>query len=150
MYCSSCGFQLSDGSAFCSSCGKSIAQNMPDTHNQAEEDGRQEVVLIESVCNRVKNAMNVQNGKAALTNERFIYFKHNAAKVMALGLLVNLTRGDIDIEIPLSDIDRLEDGRQGVSKTIHIYTKSGEHYHFYFTKREEWRAALEQAIQQRL
>lgn len=73
-----------------------------------------------------------------LTNKRFIYSKHSLAKIAAMGLLVNFTKGSYDFEIPVSEITEIHDGRQGVSKTIVISTRSGEDYNFYFTDRERW------------
>jgi len=101
---------------------------------------------MEGLCNRVKSKLFVQNGKGMLTNKRFVYFKHGFGKIMVMGALVNLTQGDIDFEIPISDIDHLEDGRQGVSKTIKVFTKAGEMYHFYFTKREHWIIAFQNVL----
>ena len=59
-------------------------------------------------------------------------------KTAAIGLLVNLTKGSYDFEIPISDIKEIKDGRQGISKTIIICTNSGEEYNFYFTDRQKW------------
>ncbi len=73
-----------------------------------------------------------------LTNKRFIYSKHSLAKIAAIGVLVNLTKGSFDFDIPISEISGLRDGRQGVSKTIIITTKSGDEFNFYFSDRERW------------
>ena len=106
-----------------------------------------EVVVIKGLCNRVKSRFFVQNGKAMLTNRRFIYLKHGIGKIFAISLLANLTGRDVDFEIPLSDSKSIEDGRQGFSKTIKIHTFSGEEFHFYFSKREEWKIALQNALE---
>lgn len=55
-----------------------------------------------------------------------------------MGVLVNLTKGSYDFDIPISDIKEIKDGRQGISKTIIICSKSGEEYNFYFKDREKW------------
>ena len=143
MFCSSCGKQLPDESAFCSACGANLKAV---TQNDRSDDEAEEKIIMQGVCNRVKSAMNVQNGKAMLTNQRFIYLKHNVVATLAIGALVNLASGTYEFDIPLSDIESIEDGRQGVSKTIIINTKSGERYNFYFHKREEWKIAIQNAV----
>ena len=55
-----------------------------------------------------------------------------------MGVLVNLTKGDYDFDIPIADIAELKEGKQGISKTIIIVTKTGEEYNFYFTDRQIW------------
>ncbi len=141
MLCHHCGCKVPEDAAYCPGCGAKVQQE-----TQPLSKKEPEVVIMKGLCNRVKNSFYVQNGKAILTNRRFIYLKHHVAKIFAIGLLVNLTEGDIDFDIPLSDIKDIEDGRQGFSKTIKIHTKSGEEYHFYFSKRIEWKIALQNAI----
>jgi hypothetical protein len=144
MFCMKCGAKLPDEVMFCSSCGTRVGSEVlksESTLNQPEK------VIMQGLCNRVKSKLYVQNGKAMLTNHRFIYLKHSFAKILAIGFFVNLTSGDIDFDIPLTEIQSLEDGRQGVSKTIIINTKSGERYNFYFTRREEWKIAIQSAAQ---
>ena len=97
---------------------------------------------MSGLCNRVKNAFFVQNGSALLTNKRFIYMKHSLPKTFVLGAFVNLTKGDFEFDIPISQILSIEDGKQGISKTIMINTVDGLKYNFYFTKREEWKIAF--------
>ena len=58
----------------------------------------EEKILIEGLCNRVKGAF-VENGHAVLTNKRFIYSKHSLTKIAAMGVLVNLTKGDFDFDM---------------------------------------------------
>lgn len=65
---------------------------------------------------------------------------------MVIGALVNLTKGSYDFDIPITDILSIEDGRQGISKTIVINTKNGEKYNFYVTKREEWKICIQSTI----
>lgn len=140
MFCENCGSRLHENAVYCSECGTKIQSGVQTMNKDPEQ------VVMKGICNRVKSRFFVQNGKALLTNRRFIYLKHNSAKVIAIGLLVNLTQGDIDFEIPLSEIKEIEDARQGFSKTIKIHTKSGEVFHFYFTNRVEWKIALQNAI----
>lgn len=138
MYCSNCGTQLPPDSNFCNNCGAKI--NTSHSHNESE------TIIMKGLCNRVKSPLFVQNGNAILTNRRFIYLKHSLAKTMVIGAFINLTEGSYDFDIPLSNILNLEDGRQGISKTIIINTKNGERYNFYFTNREEWKIKIQDAL----
>lgn len=140
MFCSKCGKQLQDDSIFCNGCGAKTVT----VKNAAKSSG--EVVLMQGLCNRIKSPFYVQNGKAMLTDRRFVYLKHSFVKTLAIGLLVNLTPGEYEFDIPLSEICSIEEGRQGVSQTIVINTKSGERYHFYFTNREQWKAAFRNSV----
>lgn len=101
---------------------------------------------MKGLCNRVKSPLFVQNGSVILTNRRFIYLKHSLAKIAAIGVLTYLTEGSYDFDIPLSDIASIEDGRQGISKTIIINTKDGKRYNFYVTNREEWKIKIQSAV----
>lgn len=141
MYCSNCGAELLPDSYFCNKCGAKIKESV---NNKDAE-----IILMFGLCNRVKSPLFVQNGNAMLTNRRFIYLKHSMAKIFAIGALVNLTEGSFDFDIPLSDIKSIEDGRQGISKTIIINTWEGKRYNFYFTNREEWKIKIQNAIASR-
>lgn len=133
MFCVKCGMELAEGANFCANCGTAV-------QGTVESAGRKEkeTIIMEGLCNRVKSKLNVQNGHGMLTDRRFIYSKHEIAKTMVMGVLVNLTSGSYDSEIPISKIKGLRDGRQGFSKTIIISTTEGEEYEFFFTKRERW------------
>lgn len=145
MFCMNCGEQLPDGAVFCSKCGSKIDSNI--ATNKTEENEK-EKIIIQGLCNRIKSRFLTQNGNAMLTNKRFVYLKHSLAKTLVAGVFVNLTKGSYDFDIPIEEIASIEDSRQGVSKTIIIHTKSGEKYHFYFTKREEWKIHLQNAMNQ--
>ena len=142
MFCKECGTQLPDDAKFCINCGTSIDSVPQNVQNNTS----QETILMKGLCNRVKSVMNVQNGNAILTNQRFIYLKHSLAKTLVIGAFINLTKGSYDFDIPLSEIVSIEDGRQGISKTIIMNTKSGEKYNFYFTNREEWKIKIQSAV----
>lgn len=138
MYCSNCGAELPANSLFCNMCGAKISAPI--------HQNEQEIILMQGLCNRVKSPLFVQNGNAILTNRRFIYLKHSLAKIAAIGILTYLTEGSYDFDIPLSNIANIENGRQGVSKTIIIHTKDGKKYNFYVTHREEWKLKIQSAM----
>lgn len=138
MYCSNCGAELASDSFFCNKCGSKIGDSL--------DHIKPETILMKGICNRVKSALFVENGNAMLTNKRFIYLKHSLAKTMVIGAFVNFTKGSYDFDIPLADISSIEDGRQGISKTIIINIKNGEKYNFYVTNREEWKICIQSAI----
>lgn len=147
MYCMSCGKEIPEESVFCSFCGANLKSTAIEKKASLEtNENKGEQILMKGLCNRVKSPLFVQNGNAMLTNKRFIYLKHSIAKTLAIGAFINLTKGSYDFDIPVDDILSLEDGRQGISKTIIINTKNGERYNFYFTNREEWKIALQNAI----
>lgn len=132
MFCSKCGKQLEDNDVFCSGCGNKVGAGI----QQPSED--REIVLKEGLCNRIKSKLFVENGHGLLTNKRFIYSKHSLAKMAVMGVLVNATKGDFDFEIPIKDISGIKEGRQGISKTIIICTRSGEEFNFYFNDKLKW------------
>ena len=136
MYCPNCGRQVDDGVKFCSNCGAALGSAAAAAPAAPADD--REIVIKEGLCNRIKSKLFVQNGRGMLTNKRFIYSKHGFGKILAMGVFVNLTKGTFDFDIPVSEIAAIRDGRQGVSKTIIVVTKSGDEYNFYFTDRERW------------
>lgn len=98
----------------------------------------EEKILIEGLCNRVKGAF-VENGHAMLTNKRFIYSKHSLTKIAAMGVLVNLTKGNFDFEIKIEDIKEVSEAKRLFDKILVVSTMSGDEYKFFFTKLEEWK-----------
>ena len=98
----------------------------------------EEKILIEGLCNRVKGAF-VENGHAMLTNKRFIYSKHSLTKIAAMGVLVNLTKGDFDFEIKIEDIKEVSEAKRLFDKILVVSTMSGDEYKFFFTKLLEWK-----------
>lgn len=138
MYCSNCGSELSSDFLFCNKCGAKIDKEV--------NSNEPKIIIMKGLCNRVKSPLFVQNGNAILTNHRFIYLKHSMAKAIAIGALINFTKGSYDFDIPLSNISNIEDGRQGISKTIIFNTKDGKRYNFYVTNHEEWKIKIQSAI----
>lgn len=170
MFCHKCGSKPPEGAMFCSKCGTKIASSNAEIESPAtaSQDNLstigEETVIMEGLCNRVKSKSHVQNGKGTLTNKRFVYQEKFRALRDALSIvpdivdllggetggannaLGSLTAEDMDFSIRLSDIVGIEYGRQGISKTLILNTKSGESFNFYFTKREQWKSAIQDAI----
>ncbi len=134
-FCSNCGNQLQNGVSFCSNCGARVGET---EKNSFDYNIDKERILLEGLCNRIKSVFNVQGGHAILTNKRFIYNKHSFAKIAAMGILVNFTKGTYDFDIDLTDIVQVKDGRQGFVKTIVMVNKSGEEYSFSVFDRQRW------------
>ena len=134
--CPECGKEVSDRAATCIHCGYPFES----THEKIANE--KEIIIMSGLCNRVKSKLFVQNGSAILTNKRFIYLKHSLPKMAVIGAFVNLTSGSYDFDIPTDQFLSIEDGRQGISKTIIINTKDGNKYNFYFTNREQWKIEL--------
>lgn len=132
MFCSKCGKELNAGENFCSNCGNPV-ELLTDYDNEKEK------VIKKGLCNRVKGKLFVENGHGILTNKRFIYSKHSLEKIAAMGVLVNLTEGTYDFEIPIAQISEIKDGRHGLGKTIIIRTNSGEEYNFCFANHQTWK-----------
>ena len=59
-----------------------------------------------------------------------------------MGVLVNLTQGSYEFEIPLSNISSVHEKKRLFSKVVQITTLSGEEYTFYFSKLMEWKIAF--------
>ena len=101
----------------------------------------QEKIVMEGLCNHIKGTFNVQNGRGILTNQRFIYSRHKLSKIIAIGALVNLTQGDYEFEIPISDI------KQGFSSNVLVVeTKGGDSYKFAVAKYIEWEIAFNNVL----
>ncbi|SDZ04585.1 hypothetical protein SAMN05660462_01649 [Proteiniborus ethanoligenes] len=107
----------------------------------------EEKIIMQGIANRVKSTFNVQNGYGILTNQRFIYSKHSLAKIALIGVLVNLTKGDYEFDIPLSEIKEITRGKQGISKNVLVITKKNdETFKFAVTKYIEWEIAFKNLL----
>ena len=65
-----------------------------------------------------------------------------------MGVLVNLSKGDYEFDIPVDNISHIKEGRQGFSKTIIVCTKTGEEFNFYFTDKLKWEIEFQNLIKQ--
>lgn len=107
----------------------------------------EEKIIMEGLANRIKSALYVQNGYGMLTNQRFIYSKHSFAKIAIMSVFVNLTKGDYEFDIPISEIREVIRGRQGLSKNVLVITtKSDESFKFAVTRYMEWEIAFKNVL----
>lgn len=102
----------------------------------------QENVLVEGVANQI-NGLFVGQGHGILTNKRFIYSKHSLAKVIAMGVLVNLTKGSYEYDIKREEIASIEVGRIRLSSGLTITKKNGEVLRYGITKSVDWKIAID-------
>lgn len=131
MFCTKCGQPLPENAEFCFKCGTQIG------HHILSEVVEEEFIIKQGLCNHIKSPFFTENGHCLLTNKRFIYLKHGLTEILTGGLLKNYTK-EFELEIPINQIARIKEGRQGISKTIIICTKSEQNYNFYFSYRQDW------------
>jgi hypothetical protein len=107
----------------------------------------QEKIIIEGLANWIKSTFNVQNGRGMLTSQRFIYSRHKIGTILAIGAFANLTQGDYEFDIPVSEIKAVSRGKQGLSSNVLVIeTKKGDTYKFAVTKFLEWEIALNNVL----
>lgn len=107
----------------------------------------EEKIIIEGLANRIKSKFNVQNGHGTLTNQRFIYSKHNFSKIAVMGVLANLTKGDYEFDIPIDEIREVARGKHGLSKNVLLITQeNGTIHKFAVTKYLEWEIAFKNLL----
>ena len=82
----------------------------------------EEKIIIQGTCNRIKGAF-VENGHAMLTNQRFIYSKHSLAKIAAMGVLVNLTQGSYEFDIPISEIKDVQEKKNVAEQHPEVFAR---------------------------
>lgn len=107
----------------------------------------EEKVLMEGVANPITHGMALQNGKGVLTNKRFIYCKHKLLKTITIGLLINLTKGDFEYDIPLETIEKFEIESKGIrGNYLCIYIKDGTMRKYGILKALDWEIAFKNAL----
>lgn len=107
----------------------------------------EERVLIEGVANSIKSKFFVENGHGILTNKRFIYCKHSLAKIFAMGLLINLTKGDYEYDIPIENIAKYEIINKGIRGNILcIYSRDGDIHKYGILKALDWKIAFDNVL----
>lgn len=104
-----------------------------------------EQILMEGITNPVAGLV-VKNGHGILTSERFIYSKHSMAKIMAMGALVNATKGTYEYEIPLTDIAKATADRFRLGHALTITKKDGTVLKYGIAKPKEWQSAFDKAL----
>ncbi len=107
----------------------------------------EEKILIEGVANPLsKHGFSSNPSRCVLTNKRFIYCKHSIAKVLAIGVWVNLTKGHYDYEIPLADIKSAKVDKFRLSHKLTITTNDGKIYQYLISKALDWEMAFGNAL----
>lgn len=105
----------------------------------------EEKILMEGITNQVAGLV-VKNGHGVLTTKRFIYSKHSMAKIMAMGVLVNATKGTYEYDIPLADIAAASADRFRLGHALTITKKDGTVIKYGIVKPKEWQAAFDKAL----
>lgn len=105
----------------------------------------EEKILMEGITNQVAGLV-VKNGHGILTTKRFIYSKHSMAKIMAMGALVNATKGTFEYDIPLEDIATATADRFRLGHALTITKKDGTVIKYGIAKPKEWQAAFDKAM----
>lgn len=105
----------------------------------------EEKVLMEGITNQVAGLV-IKNGHGVLTTERFIYSKHSMAKIIAMGVLVNATKGSYEYDIPLADIATATADRFRLGHALTITKKDGTVIKYGIAKPKEWQAAFDKAL----
>lgn len=106
-----------------------------------------ETVLMEGIANPIRKSGFVGNGRAALTNKRLVFFKHGIAKTLALGMLVNLTAGSFEYDIPISAMKDVSIRSHGLGHALIITCRDHSIYQYGITEPEKWMKAFETAIE---
>ncbi len=107
----------------------------------------EEKVLMEGVANPLsKHGFSKNPGRCILTNKRFIYCKHSMAKILAIGIWVNLTKGNYDYEIYLKDIRSASIDKFRFNHKLTITTNDGKTYQYLISKALEWQIAFGNAL----
>lgn len=104
-----------------------------------------EQVLMEGIANPVAGLV-VKNGHGVLTTERFIYSKHSMAKIIAMGALVNATKGTYEYDIPLDEIATVTADRFRLGHALTITKKDGAVLKYGIAKPKEWQSAFDKAL----
>lgn len=107
----------------------------------------EEKVLMEGLCKPFKNKIAVHTGKGILTNKRFIFCKHSVAKTLAIGVLVNFTKGDFEYDIPMENIKEFKIISKGIlGNILNISLKDGSEKNYGILKAIDWEIAFKNAL----
>lgn len=109
-----------------------------------------ERLFMEGYVSYLKSKINVIQGDAYLTSDRFIYCKKSTLLFFFLlgPLFGHLVKAkDVVFEIPLSDVKSIHEEKHGLAKKIVITSTFGSGYAIQFgTRKEKWINAIKEAV----
>ena len=119
----------------CPVCGANLA-------NRAEE------TLVSTIeCEHLKGAVGAGQGILFATNKRLFFIKgqktadvaaddesYGAAANVAIAGIMSIGAGKISFNVPLEDIDRIEDVKKLLRKGVTLHTKSGGSYNIFMPR----------------
>lgn len=135
MFCSNCGTKLEDGVKFCSGCGTPIggaAPITPSAQKQVERPNNvnEEILAKNKVGMSKNNSFTGSTGTGMVTNKRVVFKKISLAKILVLGPWALLTEGNLDLDLPYSEIQDVRIGKIKFTKAVIITAKDGNEYAF--------------------
>ena len=92
-----------------------------------------EVLQSNIECEHIKGTFGIDAGMLFITNTRIFWLKGEVGAEESNGLVRLLSKGGgkISVNVPLGEVDRIEDCKKMLRKGVTLYTKSGESYNFY-------------------
>lgn len=135
MFCSNCGTKLEDGVKFCSGCGTPIGGvNSPSPsapqHMETSQNNNEEILAKNKVGMSKNNSLTGSAGTGMVTNKRVVFKKISMAKLLVLGPWALLTEGNLDLDLPYSEIKDVRIGKIKFTKAVIITAKDGNEYAF--------------------
>ena len=119
----------------CPCCGTDLA------HPESEK------VCNTIQCEHLKGFLGIGDGELFVTNKRLFFvtgklsnsesYSNTNAMVTAVTFVTNKGAGKMKVNMPLDNIDKIEDCRKGLRKGITLHTKNGESYNFFHSKPQE-------------
>ena len=116
----------------CPVCGANLA-------NRAEEN------LVNTIeCEHIKGAVGAGDGVLFATNKRLFFIKvkksvdvaddddsYATGANVAIAAILSKGAGKISVNVPLEDIDKIEDCKKLLRKGVTLHTKSGKSYNIF-------------------
>jgi hypothetical protein len=101
-----------------------------------------EVLIKESMANRIEGKMNVKQGTLFLTSKRLVFHKRQWWAHGLIGVFSLLLKGKFEFEIPLNMVSEIAKTKYGFNKNIFtVKAANGSEYRF-VVKFADWLDAL--------